>query len=334
MLFNSCCCQPGCIFVGPLAFASGSVGDNFSTSSGSWSISSGTLRTTSASALITGLVANPNADANTKVQVDITMSTAGDLARVYLDDTDWSIEVKYGTGSYIRILEGSTERARCDCTIATGTHAVCASINGSVIRGTIVASTGPTVLRTAETTGSFSGDGWGLGTGGTVTGTVQFDNVTVSIVSEDCAECEEGDCPIESDCTAICTVIPPSIDVTIDHIVNLSCGECDSLNGTWNAPFIPEESDEDQCTFRGPIATICTTLNYFVQVNITASGILVQLSHGAGEINYIRWFRSHTAPIDCSALFEETINYLERNVLRCNIDGSFPFFPVEISAGT
>ncbi len=242
MLFNSCCCTgPSCTFVGPLAFSSGAVTDNFTVSAGSWAISGGTLNATSSNATLAALTSNPNGDPYMKIVADVTISTSGDTARFYLAGTSWCVEVKFGTGSYIRILSGSTEVARCTTSISTGTHTVCVSIKNNsgvvTIHGNVLVSTGPDVWKTvANSASGATGAAWGLGTG-TRTGTVSFDNVAASIVCDSCGDCTIGDCGANCCTGTLDSSVEFEVDLGAGGWTNNLIGSCTSVAGVYTLTY-------------------------------------------------------------------------------------------------
>ncbi len=234
---SNCCCG-GCTFVGPLDFASGAVGDNFSTVSGSWSIGSGVLSTSSSSALLTGLTANPNGDENTKITVDITITNAGNIARVILARQDANnyayAEIKSGGSSFLKVVlvSGGSIISETDAfpSVSEGSpFTICVSI----YNGVLAAQIGSTAVSLAT---SFTGTGWGLGTGGTVTGAISFDNLEVAITSGSCPPCSQ---PITCG-TCVAATEPRQFMMTITGISNDVCSECAALNGTFILTFIGE----------------------------------------------------------------------------------------------
>jgi hypothetical protein len=251
---GGCCCddeEDPCA-IAALDFSGGAVTDNFTITAGSWAISGGKLNATSSNAILTALTTNPNGNAYSKVSADITITTSGDTARIYLATTSWSVEVKFGTGSYIRILNGGSEVSRCTTSISTGAHTVCASIRNDdgvvTIRGNVRISTGPDVWRTASAAaGGASGSGWGLGTG-TRTGTVSFDNVVASVT--ECGDCTTGDCP-DNCCTGDLTGTEWIIDLGAGGWTNDLVGYCDQVAGeytlTWGSPYLETNVDPYDC---------------------------------------------------------------------------------------
>ncbi len=235
MLFNACCCGTSCTFVGPLTFASGAVTDNFSVVSGSWSIGSGLLSTSSTYAVLTGLVTNPLGNANLKISCSLKIGTAGDVAMVLVDYADssnyWYVEIKAGSGAYLKIFQVSggslTEKATAPLTLSAGSTATfCASVStgGSVLSAGINAFgvTAP---------GSFTNATWGLGTGA-LSGTVSFDNLSVSKTSAICPECSITGCSHCTDGSA-----PLSYKLVISGVVNGDlCTNCSTYNGTFYLP--------------------------------------------------------------------------------------------------
>lgn len=263
LLFNSCCCQ-GCIFIG-LDFVSGAVSDNFTTVSGSWSIGSGVLSTSSSDAELSGLVANPNGDANTRVTCTVNIATSGDTAGIILDRQDannyWFGEVKFGTGAYIRIYQRSggtnTQIVSQSFTMGTGSRTVCASI----LQGNFVLTCGG---RSLSAPGSFTNPGWGIRTG-TLTGTVAFDDLSVATTSGECA-----DEACKPDCSACMTSTgPPTILVTFPpgQLAQgfgggpghewCSQADCDSVAGMYYLPPVSQAQNDSNTNNCGGTGACC-----------------------------------------------------------------------------
>jgi hypothetical protein len=223
-----CCCTPSCTFVGPLDFSSGAVTDNFSVVSGSWSIGSGVLSTTSSNAILTGLVDNPT-DANTKIELTAKATGDGDAIRIILDYADannyWFVEVVVGfTSPILRIIQRSsgsnTTKATGAIVIATNANFdVCISISRGVLVAQVVNN------GSASFSGTFSNATWGIGTG-SLSGTASFDDITVSHANDDCVSCK-----------GLCThcqsgIASPTLKIVVGGIANGSCGDCSTWNGT------------------------------------------------------------------------------------------------------
>lgn len=243
ILWSPCCCVNCQFFTDN--FAVDDLATNYTSVSGSWSIGSGVLSTSSSNAILTGNTANPSGDALTAITVDLTMATTGDIARIYLDGTTYYIQIKVGTGAYIRIYTGATQLAEVLITRATGTFTVCASVStladgSKAIRGRIASDT-------ANAPMSGTNTGWGLGTG-TIAGTVQFDNLVVSITSADCAPCNAGSvASTQANCSSYSAggggttlkITPSSIGSGTNNLCDtLGTFHCSSYNGS-NYTFTP-----------------------------------------------------------------------------------------------
>ncbi len=243
MLASCCCVGTTCQFFSD-DFAVDDLATAYTVSTGSWAISGGTLHTTSSSALLTGNTVNPT-DYNTKITADVTIGTSGDKARFYLDGTNWFAEVKAGTGAYIKLFDGSTQMAQVDITRATGTFTVCTSIMTVAGVETMRCNIGSD---TAISQGTFSSTGWGLGTGTGITGTVSFDNLSVSITDNaTCTPCDVGTIPTAAtDCvqhgTGIVIKVSPSGiatgPTTLCDTIGATCAAFNSATYTFTTFFI------------------------------------------------------------------------------------------------
>ncbi len=226
-----CKCCGGCQFFSD-DFAVDDLATNYTSVSGSWAISSGNLHTASSSAVLTGNTANPNSDSNTKVSVTVNIANDGDTARIILDYQNssnyWFAEVLAGSGAYLRIYQRSggtnTQKETLIITQANASaFSFCASIeNGAYLLANVAGNQ-------VQHTDSFTQTGWGLGTGSN-SGSVTFDDLTVSKVDATCPTCAY--CSL---CSNPETTMPLEIEIVTSGTTNAvgGCTNCSSSDGTY-----------------------------------------------------------------------------------------------------
>ena len=202
---------------------------------GSWSVTSNAVTTTSSSAILRSNTAHPDGTGEQSLSVSLKSSASNDLIRVivgYVDSSNYHFaEVKTGASGYLKIFKRSagsnTELDSISTTyFAAGTaRTLTVCINDA--QTTITATTPNTaVCGGYATTVPASADEFGLGTGGTVTGTVTFDDFTATSTASDCPDCDG--------CCEFCT-IPSELQVTQSGWANSVCpvfNDCPSLDST------------------------------------------------------------------------------------------------------
>lgn len=236
-LWVSCCCTPSCTF----------FTDNFNRSddddpgaytevSGDWDISSNKLVTSSSNGVLIADAEHPDGEPNIKVSVTVNIATSGDTARIILDYVDsnnyWFAEVKAGTGAYLRIYQrasgSNTQKAQNTAAISTGSITLCAAITNSSIISASISGGGST-----GSTGSFSSNSWGLGSGA-ISGTLQFSTASAAVTSPTCSACDMF-------CEDLCTddKVASSYKVVITGITGSFCstGDCSGYDGTYYIPM-------------------------------------------------------------------------------------------------
>ncbi len=312
MLWSPCCCGTGCTFFSD-DFAVDDLATNYTSVSGSWSIGSGVLSIASSSAVLTGNTANPNSDSNTKISVTVNIATSGDMARIILDYQNssnyWFAEVKAGTGAYLRIYQrsGGTNTLMRDCgsfTLATGTFTFCASIYSGEFRTTVGSYT-------VKHSATFTQVGYGLGTG-TLTGTVTFDDLAVTITSADCVPCTDvGGCHggVDGNCNGCINGTTPNtmrVHFRAGTMGNQVCATCTTLNGTDVDCTQIAGGTGINCTYHATFSLCSRT--YVLEVNTAVSGgdtiLTVTLSAATQAFS---WFQTYagTTTVDCGFVSEE-----------------------------
>lgn len=226
---QSCCCS---IFTDDFNRADDTdLGADWSEVSGSWSITSNTLRTTSTSAVCV----HDTGEGSARLRASVSLrGGTGDFLRVifgYVDSSNyWFAEVKIGTSSagrldiYQRSSGTNTLKvSRTTISIAADTWhscSVCYTTDG-VISAALYPGGGG--LHTVAFPASLSTeDIVGVGTGSTASSSVQFDDFTASRVGDNCPECP-------SPCLG-CTDDegPPAWDITLPTLTDDACSKCDT----------------------------------------------------------------------------------------------------------
>lgn len=164
---------------------------------GSWSVTSNAVTTGSASAILRSNTLQSSGTAAMKVAASLTSSASNDLVRIivaYADSTHYHFaEIKIGASGYLKLFIKSGAGAPTELASTTGavvgastptTVTVCISQNLTSIGATV-----GTFYAHASTSFPASADAFGLGTGGTVTGTVTFDDVVAESTIEGCELC-------------------------------------------------------------------------------------------------------------------------------------------------
>lgn len=170
------------------------LGANWTETAGSWSIASGELVTASSAAFCEATVAVP---VNNGVHISVTAeaSASTSTARVivnYQDANNFNfVEVRFGTGAYLRLYErsGGTDTLLNSqgktLAINTPTTLVVCYFDG-ILSASQGGSTRSAVV-------NFDGGSFGVGSGANV-GNIIFDNFVATKISDNCEECEAQPC--------------------------------------------------------------------------------------------------------------------------------------------
>lgn len=338
MLWSPCCCGASCTFFSD-DFSVDDLATNYTSVSGSWSIGSGVLSTSSSTAILTGSTANPNGDSNTNVTVTVNIATSGDTARIILDYQNssnyWYAEFKSGTGAYLKIFQrsGGADYEMVNCTgitgHGTGTYRFCASIYNGTFRAEIDGSPRYSI----DFSSTFSQTGWGLGTG-TLTGTVTFDNLVAAITSADCSPCANPGCPsvsIGPDCTNCSGTGTTPLNITC-HIPagtfsNSGCSFCTDVNNT----DVACSEFGHGCEWAYPIVGTddigCGSLGFSVDIQLNKIGsnykIQIAIAFGTSGATAIHWEKDlGTSKPDCMAFSSLEIPFKDDTNSDCNASTS------------
>jgi hypothetical protein len=210
----------------------------WSEDAGNPTITSNVLRVSSANAVIISTTQQPDGDPDVYLTVSVRSSASGDKIRLigdYLDASNYHyLEVTIGVSGSMAI---GKRTAGVDATLASGSVSAPANTWLSMdlcINATRISSIAGGLLLSSATTAS--NPEFGLGTGGTVTGNVEFDDFTAEVSGADCSacfalceECIDGKSPLQ-----IKLVVPAGT------FSNLSCTlpQCQSLEGTFFLPRV------------------------------------------------------------------------------------------------
>ena len=270
------CCCPSCRFV--LESFNRADGTDITTGSaagwtetaGDWSISGNTLQVSSANAIVLCDTEHPEGGAWVYISTNVKASATGDQARVYLNRVDANnccfAEWTCGPAGTLKIFERAsgtdTELASLEDIVAVADewHNFRFCVNATTLRAQLG------VLPISADFATATSPVFGLGTGVTVTGPVQFDDFTVSRVSEECSECRRtgltNGCEVGDPCEK--SLIANYMDVDIpEGLTDAECGDaCSTFNGVYTAfrnPFIGSggacrwiygsSADADECDY-------------------------------------------------------------------------------------
>lgn len=196
--FEPCpnCCVTGCVYESD-AFDradSTSLGAKWTETAGDWSIDTNRLKiVATADAKATCTTTHPTASTKYIVSVSVTLGTDGDIARVWLDDSAFFAEIERITSTCgrLRLYDGAVCKGSVGVALGGYTRLVLCSEGDKVHVGT----GGSPMLTVPATVASSI---VALGTGGTCTGTVYFEDFSLSKHFDDDATCPA--CGIEG-CT-------------------------------------------------------------------------------------------------------------------------------------
>lgn len=217
------------------------VGGQWVEEAGAWAIVGNTLEATAASGVLKA--ADPHSEPYLRIEVQMRADTSGDIGRIildYVDSNNYKIaEFKLGAGAYIRLITraGGVNNTldELSVTAAAGAwHSVAACIGPNE---NFTAEIGVSTL-TATTPVSATSGYFGLGTGGTVAGSVLFKNfIAYNITRESCPDCNAC---FGLWCSAVSSP-PKTFSITIPNIYTAkNCNnQADYNNQTFELPYDP-----------------------------------------------------------------------------------------------
>lgn len=295
--FMCCCGEDECIFAeddfnradnGNITTGS-SCG--WTESAGAWSISSNTLIVASANAL--AVCGTTPTSLYSYGQADVKSSASGDKIQLRFAITGGSLasgsaliaELTLGSPGKLKIIVGGTDYRTCDVTAAVNTFYTlkCCIANfsgepGSVYDRPTQTQLGVTIsldgvmLLSAMIPDSFAGSpGVGLATGGTVTGTVVFDNAVFGNTYTDDASCPNcaGEC-----CWPPGDTLPAQLKLTLSGIATdpalvgiggCNTGDCEN----WNGDYYLDLTDDADCYAYTGLDEMCAC--YSLDVSLPCS---------------------------------------------------------------
>jgi hypothetical protein len=207
-----------------------SLGSDWTETTGDSTITSNTLRFTTTSAKATCNTNSPVAAR--RIRVKTSGSNANNLARIYIGA--WTVEIKFSTSTgYIRILShlGGIVADSGNLNVALSTmHPVTICYDGLSISAQLDSISASQVRRATSNISSLVN---ALGTGGTLSGSVSFDDWVLENLNDDC-EC--GISFTTASCTSCATgTTPDAVLLTFTGITGLSgvTNCCNQINGAY-----------------------------------------------------------------------------------------------------
>lgn len=262
-----CCCGSTCAI-----FSDDFSSDNLATNwtggtSGTWTVSGGTLNTSSTSAYRFTTATHPDGAKAMKATVSISGSS-GDIGRVYIAAVDASTnvmgEVKLGASGYMKLYQNGSLLAQVTGITISTSVAVTLCISAGESFASFMQPNGRGV---AYAISAITGTRAGVGTGGTASA-VTFDDFSMDRTDlPECPPCR-ANCPGCED-----QVAPQEYEITITGVVDgihqshyCPGGGCTGFNNT----FIVYGVDPAQIYLIGS-TWLCT---YFTSGNVACSNAL------------------------------------------------------------
>ena len=247
---SSCC---GCTLWDD-TFSVDLIATDYTVVSGTWSIASGNLNTTSTNALIVSNTTLGTSSGVVRAQVTYSVMANGDTMRFYGNYKDANNclvgEIIKGatTGTlklYSRIGGVETEIASQAGLSLSLIVDYCLSWSPTIAMlttGDVPSSAYARALYTPISDG-YQG---GMGSGATVTGTVRFQRFIIARHPDESSACT--DC---RPCTPCSDLEPDEVSVEITGVTNGSCATCANYNTTWVLPNV------GGCTYRYDDHNVC-----------------------------------------------------------------------------
>ena len=244
-----CCCEGGVVECSIVSddfnrANNTNVGANWTETAGDWEIDSNEAEISTANALLVSTGTNPDGGTS-QIQALVKASSITTLARIIVAYTDsnnylYAELLFLGGSSTLRLMQMSggtpTQLARYGGTLGTITLSTATQYlwtlcyDGEVLTTVVGAAT---YCLSAGVTG-FTGNKVALGTGGTVIGDVNFDDVAGTRVRPDCTICTPC-----GNCTTCCNDGGP-FEFVVDFdgmtATNNECSDCASLPTEYTLP--------------------------------------------------------------------------------------------------
>lgn len=301
------CCESCDIFSDDFNRADSSdLGADWDEVSGSWSITSNTLRTSSTNAVAVSSASTGTSTLYLKALVKgDTSSDCVRLVFAYENSSNyWFAELFLGAAKAVRIgqvVAGFPTILQSTSPITTSLNtfyrfSVCVS-QTNIVHAVVYDSSGSGFIGQVQHASSTSLPVGlvGVGTGSPVNN-VEFDDFELRVVSEDCEQCTGY-------CTACVDPIgmPPAWDITMPSLPSGGCNtaQCTAVGATWRAEFyFGGSSGFQRCQYRAPLDAVCPGATLVMNVSWSAGTIDVDLTGLSG----FRFWRitGLGSPIDCA----------------------------------
>jgi hypothetical protein len=253
-LFNSACCC-SCTIYGD-DYTTDKTGTDYTTVSGTFTVSGGELNTSSANATIRTNAAASAAATAVVAQADITCATTSDIGRVYIAYTDAThyvcAELQPGaTNGTIKIIKDGATLATSTVngyTSGTLTVGICYALGYITATAGVYSASSITSVTVASKYAA-------LGTGAGIS-SVKFDNFTFKKHHHDVSSCPN--CFPSSACSScIVNTTPIEVQITYTGVANGFCTNCENLNQT----FLASRNDAfDPCIWQlSSAARVCAS---------------------------------------------------------------------------
>jgi hypothetical protein len=295
------------------SFATDRTGTDYTTVSGSFTVSSNVMTTTSAGALI--VENSSGSTGHGRVSVSGKVDTTGGSLRVigsYTDSSNYLFgEMTINGGSSTlklwKKVSGSDTQLGSTSTFSGSTatfYSVDLCWDGTTATTTINAGAN---FSTGAYTGTSNQAGLGASPNG---GTVTFDDFLFEKHHSDDSACARCGCTSCGQCSG---ETPSQIQCVTTGVANTTCIDCGNFNATWIIDFLPftPSGATNCCNYSGPNPAICSSV----------SGMTLTWKHPTiGEITF--FFDGFSAqmrsgatsyPIDCLATHTLTC------IASCNV---------------
>jgi len=339
--FPGCECCEACDVFYSDSYATDTIATNYAVSAGSWSVSGGTLRTSSDDALILSNALPTSGVSSVRVQVVASSATAGDVAKIvagYVDANNYwygefSPGASNGTLKLFEVSGGVTTQHRATHEVynATAAASLCLSLQSGAVH--LAASVGgffgfPRTSISVAASPTIAGTKAGVGTGSIAVGPAQFDDYDFANII--CQECITACSLCESD------FVPDELDVEITGLVSQS-GCVATCDGPWTFTLQRFQGlgTGSSCLWRIAVATPICCVNSGGEItlngDITAflsneSGTYVMYLNWTGPIGYFFQWRAElgTDLLDCESFSEIELEPYDEGVacLRCDFSSS------------
>ena len=298
---------------------------------GSWEIASNKLRTASTNAIARGDTIP--ASGKNRVLVDFQVPGDGDIVRAIVDYVDASnfhfVECKVHPTSplgYLRLynkIGGVDTQLATDDTLQLNSGSavysleVCVNQAGTFISANVKQS-GILKSSVSAAYSTLGGTYVGIGTGGTVSGNIDFDNASLSDSCPGGAQCA----PLRCD-ECVDNNITRTMKVVLAGIANNACTTC----GNFNATYYPERPFDPASNCSLIVQTVQTCgmppLAWTLFVNVLA-GNAIKVWLNSAFVQEIIWLdATASGDTDCDELLDRSVPYSSTTAINC-IGGAAP----------